>query len=639
MSTIDEIKARIDIVDLVGESVQLRKSGKNYLGFCPFHANTRTPAFVVFPDTGTWRCFGECNEGGDIFKFVMKKEGMDFPEALQVLAQKAGVVLRQATPQEKEKEEKNERLRILLEDALSYYRHYLFNTAAGKSALTYLKEKRGLTSETIELFGLGYAPAGWNHATDHFRESGYTIEDLVGAGLVSQRDDGSIYDRFRNRIMIPIRDASGKMTGFGARILDPNDQPKFLNSPQTALFDKSSLLYGLDRARKSIRSEDRVIIVEGYFDVILPHQCGFTNVVSPMGTALTEQQFRQLKRYSRRMVLAMDPDAAGDKAVLRGIEIARESLDHTIEPAFDPRGLLRYEARLNADIRVTTLPEGLDPDEVVLRNPDEWKSLIEGAKPIVVHVMETLTAGKNIDDAKVKSQIAETVLPLIEDIPNAIERDTYRQRLARLLHIDENTLQRTVVRTHTRTVKRPPIEKRRKSQPAAKTETPRASGSLRANFFLSILMRQPENIYYVNRKLREAGLEQISVKDFQDSTHQAIFRLIRKSTRQNQTEPLDFVQNNLEEPLISIADSILALTAKYNLEEKELLSDLIRAIIKLREEYLKQQFQYLHFLQLEAQEKGDLKASEYQKTTAEYMFMLNRLQSAYEHITNKHKST
>src|SRR3990172_3134130 len=255
-SVIDEIKTRIDIVDLVSETVQLRHSGRNYTGYCPFHSNTRTPAFAVFPETGTWRCFGQCNEGGDIFGYVMKKEGWDFSEALRYLADKAGVQLKPPTPQEQAAAEEGDHLRALLEEAVAFYRHQLLNTPAGNSALGYLRQ-RGLQDAIIEAFGLGYAPDSWEAISTHFISRGYQEKDLLDAGLVSERDSGGVHDRFRHRVMFPIRDERGRMAGFGARILDPEDVPKFLNSPQTQIFDKGHLLYGLERARKSIRSQDQ----------------------------------------------------------------------------------------------------------------------------------------------------------------------------------------------------------------------------------------------------------------------------------------------------------------------------------------------------------------------------------------------
>ena len=221
MNTIDEIKARIDIVDLVSETVKLRHSGKNYTGFCPFHPNAHTPAFAVFPDSGTWRCFGQCNEGGDIFKYIMKKEGFDFTQALKYLAERAGVQLQPQTPETEAQAEEFDRLRTLLEEAVVFYRHQLLHTSAGQAALDYL-HRRGLRDETIEVFGLGYGPDAWEAAVQHFTSKGYTPDELLQVGLVTQRDAArGVYDRFRNRIIFPIREGTGKMAGFGARISRP----------------------------------------------------------------------------------------------------------------------------------------------------------------------------------------------------------------------------------------------------------------------------------------------------------------------------------------------------------------------------------------------------------------------------------
>src|SRR5581483_6026692 len=502
MSVTDEIKAKIDIVDLVSEAgVKLRHAGRNYTGFCPFHVNKHTPAFVVWPETGTWRCFGECNEGGDIFKFVMKKEGIDFKEALQKLAARAGVELPAYRPEKPEQKETYDRLRKLLEDALIFYRSHLLNHA---DILTYLHEKRGLNDATIETFGLGYAPQGFDNALQHFTQRGYSEQDLVDAGLLSENESGKRFDRFRHRIMIPIRDDQGRMAGFGARIVDPDDIPKFLNSPETPIFSKGRLLYGLDRARKPIRAADQAVIVEGYLDVIALHQAGYENVVSPMGTALTEDQLRLLKKFTRRIVLALDPDTAGQKAVLRGLEAARSAMDREGELGFDARGLLRNEARLQADLRVASMPDDLDPDEIVARDKDEWKRLIENAKPIVTHVMDALAAGRDLKDAKVKNQIAAQVLPLIEDLPNAMERDTYRQQLARLLRVDERALigaqaQGPRVR-RARPVERKPA--RESAQVAVRTP----SGQKVEGYVISVLFRRPELLYRLDRLLQQYGL-------------------------------------------------------------------------------------------------------------------------------------
>ncbi len=436
MTVAEDIKNRLDIVEIVSENVKLRKAGKSYTGFCPFHTNVHTPAFVVFPDSGTWRCFGQCNEGGDIFKYVMKREGWDFAQALQYLAQRAGINLEPATPERSQQNELSDKVRGVLEDAALLFHNQLIQHPSGKTALDYL-HKRGLTDQTIQSFGLGYALDGWEGLIQYFSQKGVGIDLLSEAGLVTDRESGGHYDRFRNRITISIRNANGQMAGFGARILNPNDMPKFINSPQTICFDKGKLLYGLDNARKSIRAMDQAVVVEGYLDVIMLHQAGYTNTISPMGTALTEDQLRMLKKYTRRIILALDADIAGQKATIRGLEVARQAMDRETEIGFDIHGLLRQEARLQADIRVTAIPEGMDPDEVVLRDPAEWKTILDTAKPLVIHVMETLALEQDVTDPKVKQTIAQQVIPLIEDVPNLVERDAYRQRLARLLRVDE----------------------------------------------------------------------------------------------------------------------------------------------------------------------------------------------------------
>ncbi len=630
MTAIDEIKARIDIVDLVSETVKLRHSGKNYTGFCPFHTNTRTPAFVVFPDSGTWRCFGQCNEGGDIFRFVMKKEGWDFPETLRFLAEKAGVQLEPVTPQRLEADQVNERLQGLLEEAVNFYRHHLLQTPGGKPALAYLT-KRGLTQETIENFGLGYAPDGWEVAQQYFLGKGYSTEELLMSGMATERQERKgAYDRFRNRIMFPIRDALGHMAGFGARILDPNDIPKFLNSPQTALFDKGRLLYGLDQARKMVRSLDQVVIVEGYLDVIALHQAGFSNAVSPMGTALTEDQLRLLKRFTRRIVLALDADAAGEKATLRGLEIARQALDHADEIAFDARGLLRHEARLQADVRVTTLPPGMDPDEVVLRDPDEWRNILEAAKPIVAHVMDTLAAGRDLEDPKTKSEVAAQVMPLIEDVPNLVERDAYRQRLARLLKVDERALQGAVPSTASGQRRKPAIKNERpgKRGPAAAATAGERAAGMEAHC-LRLLLRQVDMIYQMDRFLQQNGLVRFSEADFELSDHQQFARLLIDSLAQDQLDPRQYMQENVPEAL---EDTWLALTAEMKQGEpkaEKRFEDLLRTVMDLRLLRIKQSIQQMRFLQEDLQEQDEtFEINPYQDLIGQTMQARNRLEKA-----------
>lgn len=636
MSSIDEIKARIDIVDLVSETVQLKRSGKNYTGFCPFHPNSRTPAFVVFSESGSWRCFGQCNEGGDIFNYVMKRDGVDFAEALKILAEKAGIELKPPTPQEQEAAEEHDRLRQLLEDAVTFYRHNLLQTDPGKKALEYLR-KRSITDPTMEAFGIGYAPGSWDATTNYLKGKGFSERELIDAGMVTQRQpeegrETGTYDRFRNRIMIPIRDIRGRMSGFGARILDPEDIPKFLNSPQTPIFDKGKLLYGLDRARKSIRDLDQAVIVEGYLDVIALHQAGFSNAVSPMGTALTEHQLYLLKRISKRFILALDPDAAGEKATLRGLQVARQAMDREEEVVFDARGLMGHEARLQADIRVTVLPPGMDPDDVVNKDPQNWQRIIDEARPIVIHVMESLAAGKNVDDPKVKSEIVAEVIPLIEDVPNAVERDAYRQRLARLLKVDERTL---LGGGFGQARSKPRISRRRDVQaakPPARGPEPR---HLKEAYALGVLLRRPDLIYRIDRNLQESGLPRLGPADLQRTEHKTILDLIQESLDQDDQEPLTYVMNRLDLALMDTADDLLARTANLEPNDDKVLEDLLSRLLELRRQDISQKIDYNRYLMQEAQEQGDLMAKQYQQSVMQYTIIYSLIDQALGRYTNR----
>ncbi len=623
MSTIDEIKSKIDIVDLVSEAgVKLRKAGRNMTGFCPFHDNKHTPAFVIWPESGTWRCFGACNEGGDIFKFVMKREGIDFKEALNKLALRAGVEVQQIQRETPQQREAYDHLRTLLEDAVVYYRSHLF---ANPEILNYLRQKRGLTDATIETFGLGYAPPGYDNLLKHFSGK-YMPQDLIDAGMLSERDSGGLFDRFRHRIMIPIRDENGKMAGFGARIVDPNDNPKFLNSPETAIFTKGRLLYGFDRARKPIRAADQAVIVEGYLDVIALHQAGYENVVSPMGTALTEDQLRLLKRSTRRIVLALDPDVAGQKAVLRGLEAARSAMDKEGELTFDAHGLLRNEARLQADLRVATMPDDLDPDEIVARNKEEWATLIANAKPIITHVMEALSAGQNLNDPKIKNQIAEQVLPLIDDMGTPMERDTYRQALARMLRVDERTLM--AAQPKGAVMRRKP----RVTEPSRRTESVAvAAVNPRKNiefYCLSVLIRKPDLVYRLDRKLEEFGLSPLATEDFEYTDHQLLFNVLRQAMGQDEKDHAQYVFSQIPEDLAPLVNELLAQTEKLESSDDKLLEDLLARFLDLRRFHAMSSVTQLKFMQDDEQQQGGENIKVYIEQTMRFTRLLNGLDQA-----------
>ncbi len=441
MDPIEEIKSRLDIVDIVSESgVQLRRSGRSYTGLCPFHSNTRTPSFVVFPETQGWHCFGACAEGGDVFSFVMKKYGWDFREALEQLAKRTGVQLEERKPSFGSQDGAESHLHDLIEAAADYFHQLFLHAPQAEPARQYVA-KRGLTDTTIGEFQIGFALEAWDACRTHFMNQGYKEQEMLDVGLLTENPENfRRYDRFRNRLIIPIRDGNGRVVGFGARTLDPDGLPKYLNSPQTHLFDKSHLLYGFDMAKRHIREARQVVIVEGYMDVIQAWQAGFRNVVAQMGTALTEEQLHLLKRVTKRFVIALDADAAGAKATLRGLEVARQTLDREVEVLFDPRGLTRHEGRLQADIRIVTLPPGDDPDSIIRRTPELWPRILERAKPVVEYVVGVLTADLDLSDIRAKEEIAKQIRPLIEDVASVVERDHYWQMLGRVLGVDDKLL-------------------------------------------------------------------------------------------------------------------------------------------------------------------------------------------------------
>ncbi len=325
MSVADEIKSKLDIVQYIQRYVPLKKQGRSWKACCPFHSE-KTPSFVVNENNQSWRCFGACAEGGDIFNFAMKYNSWSFTEALEELGKLAGIEVRQQSPEQRQHYEELDRLRGLLKSTADYFHDQLFdsNNPAAVATLNYARNKRGLSDDTLRRFQIGFAPPGWQNAVDLLTGLGYSEDDLLATGIASRNEEsGRVYDRFRNRLMIPIRDERGRVVGFGARALAPDDNPKYLNSPQSALFDKSHLLYGLDMAKQPIRDASTAVIVEGYLDAIQAHQAGYANVVAQMGTALTEAQLKLIApRLADHIILSLDSDAAGQSATRRSLEVA-----------------------------------------------------------------------------------------------------------------------------------------------------------------------------------------------------------------------------------------------------------------------------------------------------------------------------
>ena len=426
-----EIKQKLDLVELIGETVQLRRAGTSWKGLCPFHGE-KTPSFVVTPARESWKCFG-CGRGGDLFTFVMDRDSVDFPTALRTLAGRAGVELSERTSRE---DAERKRLREVMEAAISFYHLVLTTHRAGEGALAYL-HGRGFTDATIATFQLGYAPASWDALAKALRgRRGATDADLEAAGLAIRRPrGGGVYDRFRDRVIFPIRDASGHPTGLGGRVLGAHDPAtqggKYLNTPSTLLFDKSRTLFLIDRAKAGIRRTGRAVLVEGNTDALMAHQAGFDNVVGTLGTALTAGHVELVTRYAPRIALAYDVDSAGQDAATFG---AREltALVGEIERS-EHRGRL-------TDVDVVRLPEGKDPDEVIRETPEVWREATEHPQAIMDFLIDRAASRSDLRTVPGKERFVNALVPTLRSVSDPVRRDAYVQSLARRAGLDERTI-------------------------------------------------------------------------------------------------------------------------------------------------------------------------------------------------------
>lgn len=657
MSVTDEVKSRIDIVSYVQRFVPtLKKAGRNHKACCPFH-DEKTPSFVVNPTRQTWRCFGACSEGGDLFSFAQKLHGWDFKEALRELAAEAGLQLRQQTPEQQARGAEMERLRGLLASAADMYHRQLLQPGA-QAVLAYARDKRGLSQETLKTFQFGFAPESWNFALRGLGALGHGEDEIIAAGLAVRNENGRVYDRFRNRLMIPIRDERGRAVGFGGRALSPDEPAKYINSPQTALFDKSRLLFGLDSAKRSMRETGEAVVVEGYMDVAQAYQAGYRNVVAQMGTAMSEAQFRLLSpRYARRIVLALDADEAGKSATRRSLEVARQALQGD------------YSGRLAIDLRILQVPSGKDPDDFLREKPADWAALVASARDVADFVIDVETARLSADaPMQARQRLAQEVLPiLLASESNLYQRENV-QKLARRLRINERDLLAWSQREEPRL---PGIAGARSLAPSeidagidAEIDTqmdapppeywhsedadPAHESGARADsapgpvpsdyrasepYCLSLLLRNPDLLAKVNRKLRElAGnnedllqgpLSDLSVEDFSQSQFRIVMACLQEALSQDELEPLEYIGAALERelqleyqsllseepaPLRSLSNGVYKADLQdifrrnraWRIQGNDLQNELINRALRLRLQRLEQERVEMQYLQEEA---------------------------------------
>lgn len=412
-SSVEQIKAKLDIVEVVSAYVKLEKAGVNWRGRCPFH-NEKTPSFFVSPPRGSYHCFG-CNKGGDMISFVQDIEGLDFVGALKLLADKAGIELE---PFERKNRDENDKLRRVLETAEIFYRN---NLAAEKEVVKYLLD-RGLTLETIKKFGLGFARDKWRELGDFLNDKGFDSEVLEKAGLSVRSSSAHAsrpYDRFRNRVMFPIRDQAGRVVGFSGRIFAAGDDvAKYINSPQTAVFDKSKILYGFDLAKQEIRKRDFVVLVEGQVDLVMSHQAGAINTVATSGTALTEEHLKLIKRLTDNLILAFDFDLAGLKASWRAINMAR---------------------MLELNVKIAKLPKNTDPADLIKQNPAAWTKAVAEAAHYIDFMIEALKQeGKTGLDLTLA--VNEYILPYLKVLGKKMEQAHFVTKLSTWLGLPEQAI-------------------------------------------------------------------------------------------------------------------------------------------------------------------------------------------------------
>lgn len=521
--TIEQVRQSADIVEVVSDHVALTKRGKNHIGLCPFH-DDRRPSFNVSQDKQIYKCFA-CGAGGNVFTFLMEMERISFTEAVRKLASQAGIPLPEARQEGQQQQEAFDALYGANDLARKYYNHLLMVDKAGSEARAYLLS-RGLSEKTMDTFSLGYAPNAWDGLLEVAGRRGIPPKTLEQAGLALPHRDGTgHYDRFRNRIMFPIRAHTGRTVAFGARALDPREQAKYLNSPETPVYRKSATLYGLWKARDAIRTRGAAIVVEGYTDLLALAQRGIENTVASAGTALTSDQARLLRRYAQRAVLVFDGDAAGTAAAVRGI------------------GAL-FEAGL--DTRVVTLPEGHDPDSYIREHgPDGLHNLLEGAAPVLDFMVAWLATQEDLSTSDGKSRATESLAEFISRAGDSARRRFLTQEAAQKLGIDEATLIQVVQR-----FSRPARQRQEEASTAQRAPAFDPRPRLERELLIRIM---------ADDDTADAVLKQIRVEDFSNGVYRRIAALIAQRRQKKQGAAVALLINQCEDPDLAQVLSALSL--------------------------------------------------------------------------------
>ncbi len=500
MSVIDDVKQKTDIVEIIGQYVTLTKSGRTMRAPCPFHSEKK-PSFFVYPDQQSWHCFGACNTGGDVFSFIMKKEGLDFADTLRLLAEKTGVVIPSHGATEAD-DQARDKIYEINQATTQYFHNLLLCNPAAEKARNYIKG-RGLNEKVIADFQLGYCLPAWGSLKQYLLDKGFQETELLDAGLIIKAEaSGKTHDRFRDHIIFPIMDERGRATGFGARVLD-DSSPKYINSPQTRIFDKSGSLYGIHLARTAIRQQNLAVLVEGYMDVIVAHQYGFSNVVAPMGVAITEKQINYIKKITRNISLALDPDSAGEDAAMRCVI---------------------FENTLDVDLKVITLPAGQDPDEVIKADIKVWQAQVEKALPVIDFTLKVIAAKLDMKSSRGKTDLVNKILPIIADVKAGPRQYRYLTGLSLATGVEDRKLEAALASYKAdRKVKAP--------RPTAMAKATRTiSSNPVEEYILTILLKHPE---------MKEKFEGVSCDYFENSENRALFELCQSAVGLPVVESID----------------------------------------------------------------------------------------------------
>ncbi|MBI5037667.1 MAG: DNA primase [Candidatus Kerfeldbacteria bacterium] len=575
---IEAIKSKLDVVEVLSEYIQMKPAGSNnFKALCPFHGE-KTPSFMISKDKQIWHCFG-CGEGGDIFGFVMRMEGMEFPEALRHLAQKAGVQLQYQDPTISNKKTL---YHDICRNAAEFYHAILVDHPKAQFVRDYLA-KRGVSQESIKTWQLGYAPEGWDTLNNYLvQKKSFKEEDIFQAGMTVKKDRGAGYnDRFHKRLMFPIWDNHGTVIGFGGRWLGTEkDMAKYVNTPQTLIYNKSQVLYGIDKAKAEIKKQKFAVVVEGYMDCLASHQAGVTNVVAASGTALTSEQVKLLKRFTTEVRFAFDQDLAGDTAAKRGITVAWQE---------------------DMATKIITVPEGKDPDELIQKDPALWNQAIADAQSIMEYYMTSTVKQYDASTVEGKKKIAKVVLPIIAMLADTIEQTHYLQKLAGILQVEEQTL-----RDKVRQIEAGDTNPKRAAGPVA--TAPVLDRSVRiAERLVGIGLERPELLPTLFEHLLSAYISH-------EKLHQ-LYKLLNVQYTKNQNFTYQgFIQLLRQEDssLATYADllTMQAVAALEDLNETEVEHEVTNGAQSLKRHYIQQQLKSLEQQMRAAESRNDRESLE-----------------------------